>query len=62
VQGITSRVWATLSPPPLIAVLIIHFSWRASFVITGIVSFAWVFAWLWFFRDFSARSQRPVGE
>jgi MFS transporter, ACS family, hexuronate transporter len=31
--------------PPLLAILIINFGWRMSFVITGLLGFVWLFAW-----------------
>ncbi len=37
--------------PPLVAMLIVAFSWRASFVAVGAVSILWVAVWVWFFRD-----------
>lgn len=36
--------------PPLVAVLAIHMGWRMSFVITGVLGFFWLAAWLWFYR------------
>jgi MFS family permease len=52
-QGIThafSRLGNSLTPW-LVAVLILNFSWRASFVIIGIVSTAWALTWGLYFRD-----------
>jgi len=52
-QGIThafARLGNALTPP-LIAGLIALASWRASFVVLGCVSLAWVAAWTWYFRD-----------
>lgn len=52
-QGIThsfARLGNALTPP-LIAVLIVSVSWRGSFVIVGLVSFAWVALWWFYFRD-----------
>jgi MFS family permease len=52
-QGIThafSRLGNSLTPW-LIAFLILSFSWRASFIIVGIVSTVWALAWGLYFRD-----------
>jgi len=52
-QGIThafARLGNALTPP-LIAGLIALASWRASFVMLGCASLAWVAAWAWYFRD-----------
>ena len=37
--------------PPLIAWLVVLISWRASFVITGFASLAWLCVWAWYFRN-----------
>src|SRR5262249_16179856 len=37
--------------PPLIAALLAYVSWRGTFVITGLLSFAWLFVWYWYFRN-----------
>jgi MFS family permease len=52
-QGIThafSRLGNSLTPW-LVAFLILNFSWRASFIIIGIVSIIWALAWGLYFRD-----------
>ncbi|GLS43279.1 MFS transporter [Methylobacterium brachythecii] len=52
-QGIThaaARLGNALTPP-LIAFLIVALSWRDSFWIVGVISFAWVGLWFWYFRD-----------
>ncbi|HTJ88729.1 MAG TPA: MFS transporter [Acidocella sp.] len=52
-QGLThafSRL-GTAVTPPIIALLMVAFNWRFSFVIVGVVSFAWVLVWFWYFRD-----------
>ena len=52
-QGIThssARIGNAIAPP-LIAWLIVLFTWRGSFILTGVLSFAWAFVWLWYFRD-----------
>jgi MFS family permease len=52
-QGITHAFarFGNAMTPPLIALLIIAMSWRAAFIITGLVSFIWVVIWFWYFRD-----------
>lgn len=52
-QGIThafSRLGNSLTPW-LVALLVLRFSWRASFVIVGIVSIVWALVWGLYFRD-----------
>ena len=52
-QGIT-HAFARLGnaiTPPLIAFLIVALSWRDSFIIVGLISFAWVGLWWFYFRD-----------
>lgn len=52
-QGITHAAarLGNAATPPLIAYLIIHTSWRGSFIITGIGSAVWAFVWFWYYRD-----------
>ena len=52
-QGIThafSRLGNALTPVMTVA-LMAAFSWRGSFVVTGLIGFAWVIVWWWYFRD-----------
>ena len=52
-QGVThsaARIGNAIAPL-LIAGIIASFGWRASFLITGGLSFLWVIAWYWYFRD-----------
>ena len=52
-QGIThacARVGNAITPP-LVVALIAYFSWRASFLIVGAASMAWVVVWCIYFRD-----------
>jgi MFS family permease len=52
-QGIThacSRVGSALTPP-VIALLMALWDWRAAFVLAGVVGVIWVVAWFWYFRD-----------
>lgn len=58
-QGIThscARLGNALTPP-LVAWLIVLLSWRGSFIVLGILSFVWVIAWGFYFRDHP--SQHP---
>src|SRR5690348_4960913 len=52
-QGITHSFarFGNAVAPPIVAVLIALYSWRASFVVLGAVSLLWVIAWVWYFRD-----------
>jgi MFS family permease len=74
-QGIThsfARIGTALTPP-VVAALVIAYSWRASFVIMGAVGLIWVGLWFWYFRDdpkehplitqaeLAALPQRPKG-
>ncbi len=52
-QGLT-HAFARLGnaiTPPMIALLIAFFTWRGSFVVTGLVSLAWVLVWVVYFRN-----------
>jgi MFS family permease len=52
-QGLT-HAFARLGnavTPPIIALLMVAFNWRFSFMIVGAVSFVWVLVWFWYFRD-----------
>jgi MFS family permease len=52
-QGIThafSRLGNALTPVMTVA-LMAAFTWRGSFVVTGLIGFAWVLVWWWYFRD-----------
>jgi len=52
-QGIThafARVGNAVTPP-LVTWLMLAFTWRGSFIILGVASFAWVIVWAWYFRD-----------
>ena len=62
-QGIThafARLGNALTPP-LIAFLVVALSWRDSFIIVGLISFAWVGLWWFYFRD-DPRSHKHVTE
>lgn len=52
-QGIThsfARLGNAITPP-LVAWLMVMFTWRGSFAVLGAVSLIWVVAWVWYFRD-----------
>ena len=52
-QGIThafGRIGNALTPP-LMAALLGIVSWRASFILLGVVSLIWLFIWISYFRD-----------
>ena len=52
-QGIThsaARLGNALTPP-MVAALIVLVSWRGSFLILGVISFAWTAVWALYFRD-----------
>src|SRR4051812_21397990 len=40
-----------LIAPPLVVFLILHYSWRAAFVLTGMIGIVWVGLWLLFYRS-----------
>jgi len=52
-QGITHAFarFGNAVTPPLIALLIVAFSWRASFYILGAASLVWAALWWFYFRD-----------
>jgi len=52
-QGLThacSRLGNAITPP-LVAALIVSFTWRGSFILLGFVSLAWAVVWIWYFRN-----------
>ncbi len=52
-QGLTHSFarFGNAVTPPLVAWLMVLLSWRAAFIIIGVVSLTWVFVWFWYFRD-----------
>ena len=36
--------------PPVIVWITLHFGWRNAFVVSGLLGFVWLGAWLWFYR------------
>lgn len=52
-QGLahTSSRLANTVTPLLVAFLILHVSWRGSFILVGLLSLVWVGVWFVFFRD-----------
>jgi len=52
-QGIThsfARLGNSITPP-IMAALLLFTSWRGSFVVLGLLSFAWLLVWIWYFRN-----------
>jgi MFS family permease len=52
-QGLT-HAFARLGnaiTPPLVALLIVYFTWRGSFIALGLVSLVWGIAWVLYFRN-----------
>jgi len=63
-QGIThafSRLGNSVTPA-LVAILITTISWRASFIIVGIVSLFWALAWSVYFRNDPRQHKDVTGE
>jgi MFS family permease len=52
-QGITHSFarLGNAAAPLIVAALIVATSWRAMFIILGVISLAWSFLWFWYFRD-----------
>jgi sugar phosphate permease len=52
-QGLTHSFarFGNAVTPPLVAWLMVLYSWRVAFIMIGIASLIWVFVWLWYFRD-----------
>jgi MFS family permease len=52
-QGITHSFarFGNAVTPPLVAWLMVLYTWRGSFIILGCISLVWVLVWLWYFRD-----------
>lgn len=58
-----AMIGATIAPP-LIALIALHYGWRAAFVVTGAAGFIWVAAWLAIYRTpagIPARTTEPIG-
>ena len=52
-QGVThagSRLGAAFTPP-LVVLLIAHYSWRAAFLVFGGLGLMWAATWFWYYRD-----------
>jgi MFS family permease len=52
-QGLThafSRLGGSVTPP-IVALLMVWFTWRGAFVSLGIVSMIWGIVWVWYFRN-----------
>lgn len=54
-----SAVGAILAPP-LIALLTLTFGWRMSFMVTGLLGFAWLALWLMFYRTSPQALAKPA--
>jgi MFS transporter, ACS family, hexuronate transporter len=39
-----------IATPIVVPVLAINYGWRAAFIVTGLLGFIWLIAWLWFYR------------
>ena len=53
IQGIThsaARLGGAVAPP-IVAVIMTHMNWRASFIFCGVITAVWVLAWMKIFRD-----------
>ena len=44
-----SNVGAIIGPL-LVPWLVLRWGWRSAFLLTGVIGFAWLFPWLWFYR------------
>jgi MFS transporter, ACS family, glucarate transporter len=55
-----SRLGAALTPP-LVVLIMIHFGWRMSFFLFGLLGLAWAATWYWYYRDRPA-DHRSVNE
>jgi sugar phosphate permease len=55
-QGITHACarFGNAITPPIVAWLILRFSWRGSFEVIGVISLAWGLVWVLYFRDIPA--------
>ncbi|WDZ97607.1 MFS transporter [Herbaspirillum sp. WKF16] len=63
VQGIThsfSRLGNAVAPP-IVAVLVALHSWRAAFVIVGVLTAAWIVVWAFYYKD-NPREHGSIGE
>ncbi|MFF7708414.1 MFS transporter [Pseudomonas sp. NPDC007930] len=56
-----SRVGSALSIP-VVALIIEHWGWRASFVITGVVGVVWILGWMMIYREPAAVAERDQRE
>jgi len=56
-RGLATGIWASGSRVgsaitlPLVAFIILHFGWHASFLITGVIGLVWMVVWYAFYRD-----------
>ncbi|MBV8915894.1 MAG: MFS transporter [Acetobacteraceae bacterium] len=52
-QGVTHSCsrFGNAVTPPIVTFLVLTFSWRASFVVLGVITAVWVLVWFRYFRD-----------
>ena len=52
-QGITHSFarFGNAITPPMVVLMMAYVGWRGAFVVLGIVSFAWVLVWVFYYRD-----------
>ena len=48
--------------PPLVVLMMAYVGWRGAFVVLGIVSFAWVLVWVFYYRDDPREHKSITGE
>lgn len=63
-QGIThsfARLGNAITPP-LVVLMMAYVGWRGAFVVLGIVSFAWVLVWVFYYRDDPREHKSITGE
>jgi MFS family permease len=63
-QGITHSFarFGNAVTPPLVVLMMAYVGWRGAFVILGIVSFAWVLVWAFYYRDDPREHKGITGE
>jgi MFS family permease len=53
-QGLThsfSRLANAVTPPLVVLLIGLFAGWRGGFILIGLLSLVWVFAWFWYYRD-----------
>ena len=63
-QGITHSFarFGNAITPPLVVLMMAYVGWRGAFVVLGIVSFAWVLVWVFYYRDDPREHKSITGE